>query len=146
MTSEWPWTLNCHKYLNTYPPRTKFSSVALYDKPFARYKVLKKSDMHRMTSDWPWTLNCRNTLNTLKTYSRGLHFHPFCCRGSHFRLQCCGKWEMQWMTLEWPIICVENWHNKHLKLINKKSMDLAICSTIAVGITIKTNVHTNALS
>ncbi len=88
MTSEWPWTLNCRKYpvyTEYLLPGPKFSSVSLHDQPLARYKVVKRSEMHWMTQNDLEHLTVKCTLYTLHNYPRGRNSHPFCSTTSRFR-------------------------------------------------------------
>ena len=80
-------TLNSQKYAiytMTYPLRSKFSSVLLYDQPFPRYKIVK----NRKCTEWSQTaleyLTVKCTLYALHTYSRGPNFGPFCSTICHF--------------------------------------------------------------
>ena len=71
MTPNWHWTINNYKYsLGTIvlSLRLKLWSILFYDHWLSRYKVARKSVVHRMTPNWTWTLNSKNIPYTLNTY------------------------------------------------------------------------------
>ncbi len=88
---------NCQKYPvdNEYlPQKPKYLSVARYDHPFTRYKVVE----FRKYTEWPQTdlehLTVKGTLNALNTYPETQSFIHFAVRPAIFKIQGCRKFDI----------------------------------------------------
>ncbi len=104
MTPNWHWILNGDTYSASTKDlslRLKCWSILLYYDPFSRYKVARKSEMHRITPNSTWTPYSQKYSITPNTFPRNPILVRCALRLDVSEIQDHQKSEMHWMTRNW---------------------------------------------